>query len=73
MFDKVKGQKKAMEQLEADLASGRLAESYLFAGPEGSRMREAAMEFAKAVNCLNVRRQSLIPDNEIAKLPCGEH
>ena len=39
-----------MERLTADIHAGRVAESYLFAGPEGAGKRSAALEFAKAVN-----------------------
>ncbi len=72
MLEKIKGQKKAVQQLAADLESGRLAESYLFAGPEGAGKKLAALEFAKAVNCSGVMRDSLIPDSTTPNIPCGE-
>lgn len=50
MFESVTGQARAMERLKADINAGRLAESYIFAGPEGAGKRAAALEFAKAVN-----------------------
>lgn len=50
-FSKIIGQNKAVATLANDLASGRVAESYLFTGPQGVGRRTAALELAKAVNC----------------------
>src|SRR3989338_4203774 len=72
MYEKVAGQKKALAHLQSDLDSGRLAESYLFAGPESVGKRLAALEFAKAINCASARRESLIPDRSTTTVPCGE-
>lgn len=71
MFEKITGQKKAVSLLSADLESGRVAESYLFAGPQGVGKRTTALEFAKAINCTRARRESLIPDHVTSAVPCG--
>src|SRR4051812_36565968 len=72
MFEKVLGQKKSLKALEADFEENRLAESYLFAGPEGVGKKFAALELAKALSCARSRRASLIPEAETAPVPCGE-
>ena len=40
-----------MSLLEADLASGRVADTYLFVGPKGSGRLACARAFAKGLNC----------------------
>ncbi|MBI2119560.1 MAG: AAA family ATPase [Elusimicrobia bacterium] len=50
-FKNIVGQSKAVSLLKADLFSKRVAESYLFVGPEGGGKRKTALEFVKALNC----------------------
>lgn len=50
-FSKIPGQGRAIALLRKDLQAGRLAESYLFLGIDGSGRRETALEFAKLINC----------------------
>jgi DNA polymerase-3 subunit delta' len=50
-FEGVRGQERAVALLEADLASGRVADTYLFLGPKGSGRMAAALAFAKGLNC----------------------
>jgi len=45
------GQPRAAGALLAALSRGRLAQAYLFSGPEGSGKRRVAMELAKATLC----------------------
>ncbi len=45
------GQTKAIDLLKTDLLADRIAESYLFTGPEGTGKRKTALEFAKSLNC----------------------
>jgi DNA polymerase-3 subunit delta' len=49
----IKGQDIALRMLTGARKRGRLASSYLFAGEEGIGKRAAAVNFAKALNCLN--------------------
>ena len=72
MLDQVVGQEKALGLLQADFESGRLAESYIFAGPEGVGKKFTALELAKALACMRSRRESLIPDRATSPIPCGE-
>jgi len=48
------GQEKAVGILQGILKRKRLASSYLFCGESGIGKKMAAMNFAKAVNCLNM-------------------
>jgi len=47
----VEGQPRVANCLSQALSRGRLAQAYLFTGPEGSGKRRLAAEFAKAVLC----------------------
>ncbi|MCX6356417.1 MAG: DNA polymerase III subunit delta' [Candidatus Aureabacteria bacterium] len=51
-FRDIKGQGSAVGLLEKSIASGRLAHSYLFHGPEGVGKELAARNFAKVLNCV---------------------
>lgn len=52
-FDRIIGQKNVKEVLRKILTTGRLSKSYIFHGPEGVGKDAMAIEFAKAINCLN--------------------
>ncbi len=60
-WNSVIGQERAVDTLRRGLAQQRVAHAYLFYGPEGTGKRAAAIEMAKALQC--VREQ---PD------ACGE-
>ena len=45
------GQQRAVGQLERAIASGKLAQAYLFDGPDGVGKRAAAVALAAALNC----------------------
>ncbi|PIZ12445.1 MAG: DNA polymerase III subunit delta' [Elusimicrobia bacterium CG_4_10_14_0_8_um_filter_37_32] len=45
------GQQKAVLSLQAQLRTNRIAQAYLFAGPEGVGRKKTAIEVAKALNC----------------------
>lgn len=45
------GHERAIDLLERTVSSGRVAHSYIFAGPEGVGKRLAAAAFASALNC----------------------
>ena len=50
-WDAIVGQDVAKQQLQTHLASGRVANGYLLAGPDGVGKRQLALEMAKALNC----------------------
>jgi len=52
-FDRVLGQMDAKKILGAIVENQRLSKAYIFNGPEGVGKDALAIEFAKAVNCLN--------------------
>ncbi len=51
-FSDIKGQDNAIVRLKAGLENNHVASAYLFSGPEGVGKRLAALNFAKALNCL---------------------
>lgn len=53
MFSHVIGHKEVVEKLKNALRSGRIANAYIFAGPEGVGKEFVAINFAKALNCLS--------------------
>jgi DNA polymerase-3 subunit gamma/tau len=63
-FDEVVGQQAVTRTLRNALASGRLAQAFVFAGPRGVGKTTTARILARALNCMNVDRPT--PD------PCGE-
>lgn len=50
-WDDIIGQDVAKRQLQTHLASGRVANGYLLAGPDGVGKRRLALEMAKSLNC----------------------
>ncbi len=52
-FQTVVGQKNLTSTLKNAIASGRLAQAYLFCGPRGVGKTSCARIFAKTINCLN--------------------
>ncbi len=52
-FDRIIGQTTVKEMLRKILTMGRLSKSYIFHGPEGVGKDAMAIEFAKAINCLD--------------------
>jgi DNA polymerase-3 subunit delta' len=63
MWQGILGHDDVVEQFRRSLASGRLATTYLFLGPEGIGKRSLAVQLAKALMCKQV------PEAELA--PCG--
>jgi len=62
VFAEVVGQELIVRALKNSVAQGRIAHSYLFAGPRGLGKTSLARIFAKAINCPNVKEGE----------PCGE-
>ena len=54
-FEDIKGQDSALLILKENINNARVFSSYLFVGPDGIGKKEAAKNFAKAINCLNDR------------------
>lgn len=52
-FKKISGQQKAVETLKGFITSGRVPRAMIFYGPAGVGKATAALEFAKALNCLD--------------------
>ena len=53
-FDSVIGQKALTTTLKNAIATGKLAQAYLFCGPRGVGKTTCARIFAKTINCLNL-------------------
>lgn len=51
MFQKIKGQKKALNQLQHLASKNKISGSYLFYGPAGVGKLKTALEFTKIINC----------------------
>ena len=54
-FASLKGQHSAIGYLKASLENNRISHAYIFSGPDGAGKRIAAINFAKALNCDNVK------------------
>ncbi len=61
MFRKIKGQNRALEILTGSLERDKIAQSYLFYGPDGVGKFTTALYFGMAINCLATAE----------KKPCG--
>lgn len=61
MFDKIKGQNRAIGILKNALSQNRVAHSYLFYGPDGVGKLTTALYFGMAINC----------QSDEADRPCG--
>ena len=61
-FDQVIGQDHVTHTLSKEIAEGRVAHAYLFAGPRGTGKTTTARLLAKSLNC---------PDREVGSEPCG--
>jgi DNA polymerase III subunit delta' len=61
MFDKIKGQDKALRFLENAIKHNRVSQAYIFYGPEGVGKFTTALYFGMALNC----------QSEVETRPCG--
>ena len=53
MFDKIVGNRDIKKSLENAIKIGKISHSYLFIGTEGIGKKQVALEFSKALLCLN--------------------
>jgi len=60
MFELIYGNDKNKNILKEIIKTGRYSHAYLFAGPKGTQKRDAAIEFAKSIFCLDKHKR-----------PCG--
>lgn len=52
-WEKIKGQEKAIRNLQADIENNKVTHAYLFSGIEGIGKGIASLEFVKVLNCEN--------------------
>ena len=57
-FKDIVGQERAIKILTKSLKENKISSSYIFVGSEGTGKKLAAIEFTKAVNCLNLSKDS---------------
>ncbi len=57
------GQERAIKRLTKSLKEDKVSSSYIFVGNEGTGKKLIAIEFAKAVNCLNLNEGMEACDN----------
>jgi len=57
-FKDIVGQERAIKILKKSLKENKISSSYIFVGSEGTGKKLTAIEFTKAVNCLNLNKNS---------------
>jgi len=57
-FMNIVGQERAIKILNQSLKENKISSSYIFVGSEGTGKKLTAIEFAKAVNCINFNKNS---------------
>jgi len=62
-FKNIIGQERAIKILTKSLKENKISSSYIFVGSEGTGKKLTAIEFAKAVNCLNLSKNSEACEN----------
>jgi len=76
-FNVIVGQERAIKILTKSLKENKISSSYIFVGSEGTGKKFTAIEFAKAVNCLNLNKnieacENCQSCNEINKQYCPD-
>ncbi|GAI17765.1 unnamed protein product, partial [marine sediment metagenome] len=62
-FKDIIGQERAIKILTKSLKENKISSSYIFVGSEGTGKKLTAIEFTKAVNCLNLSKNSEACEN----------
>ncbi|MCP4444709.1 MAG: DNA polymerase III subunit delta' [Myxococcales bacterium] len=73
ILGEVRGQSRVVELLQRALQGERVAQSYLFAGPEGSGKYATALALAKAINCLSAPGKGCPECSSCNKIDEGIH
>lgn len=66
-FDEIVGQRHIVRTLKNELINDRVGHAYLFNGGRGTGKTSAAKILARAVNCLNLRMESLATSVQFVK------
>ncbi len=62
-FKDIVGQEKAIKILKKSVKENRISSSYIFVGNKGVGKKLTALEFYKAMNCLNISKNNEACDN----------
>jgi DNA polymerase-3 subunit delta' len=54
-FKNIKGQNRAIDFLKSSITNGKVSHAYLFTGPSGIGRKLTAVNFAKALNCPDIK------------------
>lgn len=72
-LSEVRGQTRVVDLLQRSLLSGRLAQAYLFAGPQGCGKHTVGLALAKALNCQNQAGVGCHTCDSCTKIAEGNH
>lgn len=72
-FSNIYGHERQIALLNNSLATGRVAQSYLFYGMAGLGKKTAALAFARALNCRGTEMESGEPCPSCRKIASGNH
>lgn len=73
MFSDVIGQSEVIEKLKSIIRSGRIANAYIFSGPDEIGKEFVAVNFAKALNCLSDGEDACDKCISCRKIDDGNH
>jgi DNA polymerase III subunit delta' len=72
-FQSIRGQATAKRMLQNSLREDKISHAYIFSGPVGTGRKQMAIEFAKAIYCLNGDGDSCGECRECRKVEHGNH
>ena len=73
LFEDIKGQDSAIAILKSSIKENRILSGYLFVGPEGTGRLRTALNFAKAINCLEKNETSCERCSSCIKIESNTH